>query len=181
MNNTKKTVISSGKQFIRKLKFGLATMLLFISSMLISSHAANAQTSKGNLGLGLVIGDITGITGKYLYEDNKGIAASVGLDENHFHLDVDHIWDTKINLDGDRFDVYYGLGLQLHTHDNHYYENYKVRHEDEANLGVRVPLGIQHFFREPPIQVFFEIAPTLVFLGHTGLDINFALGSRYFF
>ena len=178
------TSLSSGGFVTSKFKLGLLSMLIFSCAMMLSSSVASAHTSKGELGLGIILANHTGLSGKYVYKNNRDIAAALSWNDNHFHLSIDHLWDSKINLDGDHFDFYYGLGGSLVTYNNYYYhfhnDRYKSHNDLSVYLGIRAPVGIQHFFREAPVQIFFEIAPTLVLKRHFDLDIDLALGVRYF-
>ena len=53
--------------------------------------------------------------------------------------------------------------------------------QDEKRFGIRFPLGINLYIAEAPIDIFFEIVPILNLAPKTDLDLNAALGIRYYF
>ena len=48
-------------------------------------------------------------------------------------------------------------------------------------FGIRVPLGVTYLFEEAPFDVFFELVPVLDLSPDVDLDINVAVGLRYYF
>jgi len=138
---------------------------------------AFSQSSNENLGVGFIVGDPTGITASYVYNKNKEVTVALGLIENHFQLNLDHHWNTKLRIDDDELDVFYGLGLILEEKHNRYAEK---RNQSGFSIGARSPFGVQYIYRTAPIRVFFEIAPTLRFIGHSGTDVDISIGVRYF-
>lgn len=149
--------------------------LLFILSLLFITVPA-AQAAPRRLGLGIVIAGPTGVTAEYIYGKNRDLAASLAWGENSYHLNLDHHWNRKdwIKADGVGINVYFGLGLRWLSWSDR-------DSEQESEVGVRLPFGVQHIFKEAPIQVFFELAPTLVLVPHSSFIIDIALGARYFF
>lgn|GEM_PF-6513538 len=53
--------------------------------------------------------------------------------------------------------------------------------EDDIDLGARMPFGIALDFNRVPLQVFFEIALLLEVVDDADLDIDGAVGFRWFF
>ncbi|MBC7662060.1 MAG: hypothetical protein H7249_20385 [Chitinophagaceae bacterium] len=150
----------------------LTPVALFILSFLcvIKSPAATR-----NFGLGIVVAGPTGLTGEYVYGHNRDVAASIGWATDSLYLTIDHHWNRKdwIKADGVGINVYYGLGVR--------YLAWQDRDAISHEIGARVPLGIQHIFREIPLQIFIELAPALILVDHTAFIIDLALGARYFF
>jgi len=71
--------------------------------------------------------------------------------------------------------VYYGLGARVKFKDDN------GHHDDKAAFGIRVPLGIGYLFAEAPFDLFAEIAPILDLTPDTDLEINAAVGVRFYF
>lgn len=144
--------------------------LLFI--MLISL-TANAQSTDNNIGLGVIIGEPTGISLAYWTSDSRsfsaGAAWSFGDKGNmHFHLDyLFHHFDI-ISINRGSLPLYFGLGGRLRIGDN-------------EKVGVRLPLGAAYHFDNHPIEIFLEIVPIMDLIGDRGFSGNSGLGIRYYF
>ena len=132
-----------------------------------------AQT--GDTGLGVRLGEPTGISAKIMTRSSRSMnfAAAWSLgSESRLVLQGDYVfYDNDIlNLDIDRgtLPLYYGLGVHLKL-------------ADEPEIGVRVPLGVNLFFSENPLGIFFEIAPTLQLVPATRIDLYGGIGVHYYF
>jgi hypothetical protein len=55
------------------------------------------------------------------------------------------------------------------------------RNENDAMFGIRVPVGITYLFDDYPLDLFFELVPVLDLSPDVDLDINAALGLRFYF
>ena len=49
------------------------------------------------------------------------------------------------------------------------------------DLGVRFPVGIAYLFDGAPVDVFLEVVPTLNLIPDTDVDLDAAIGARYWF
>ena len=58
-----------------------------------------------------------------------------------------------------------------------YYEDGNNR----VDLGVRFPVGIAYLFDGAPVDIFLEVVPTLNLIPETDVDLDAALGARYWF
>lgn len=148
-------------------------IVLFGLGIFVSQAEGSAAPRR--FGVGVVVAGPTGLTAEYFYAKNKDIAASLGWGQNSFHLNLDHHWNRRdfIRADGVAINVYFGLGMR--------WLGYEGRHDSANDIGVRLPFGVQHIFKEVPIQIFFELAPALVVVDHTNFVLDIALGARYFF
>jgi hypothetical protein len=135
-------------------------LLLFSFSLLWS----------GPSGLGIILGEPTGLSVKIWQNDNIAYDAAAAWslgEDGALHLHADFL-QHNYNLLNQDFPVYYGLGG-------------RVRLEDDPKLGVRIPLGISHKFSETPMDIFFEIVPVLDLVPETSFAMNGAIGIRYYF
>lgn len=145
--------------------FFLAVLMLMTSGL---------YAAQGELGLGVMLGNPTGLSGKYWLNDQHavdgGVAVSLGKHSN-MSLHSDYLLHNEGAFffnDVYPLDLYYGLGGRMEF-------------DDEIELGVRVPVGIVHVIKEKNADIFGEIAPILDFLGRSGLEMHFAVGARYYF
>jgi len=150
---------------VKKIKY---TVILFTILFL---SAANAQ-SKG-IGLGLIVGEPTGISFKYWTGSTTAFDAALAWsfsDEGAFHIHGDYIFHNMrlISVPEGMLPFYYGIGVRIKT-------------SNDTKLGVRVPLGLAYLFNSAPIDIFLEVVPILDLTPKTDFAINAALGARYYF
>ncbi|MGE3611332.1 MAG: hypothetical protein AB7I27_17190 [Bacteriovoracaceae bacterium] len=140
--------------------------------LIVWTSAAFAQDKK--LGLGFMLGNPTGINGKYWLDSEKavdgGVGASLGR-HSEFSIHSDyllHNFNALYLNDIYALDLYYGLGGRLEF-------------SDSIELGIRVPVGLVYQVKEKSAEVFSEVAPILDFIGREGLELHLAVGGRYYF
>lgn len=146
-------------------------MKIIICSLLIilSFHASANQT-----GVGISLGNPTGLNGKYWLEGNKAVDAGLGFsigDSTDFSLHSDYLLHNEGAFffnDVHPLDLYYGLG-------------FRMEFADEIEFGARIPIGLSNRSENKSSDIFAEIAPILDFLGRNGLELHFLVGSRYYF
>ncbi|HOJ18973.1 MAG: hypothetical protein GX452_06945 [Ignavibacteriales bacterium] len=147
--------------------------LIVIILFLIS--ATNLLPQSKGFGIGLIIGEPTGISAKYWTSSQNSLNFALGYSfagkHNRVHLHVDYVWHNE-NLirSAERLPVYYGFGGKLQTYDH-----------TDASLGARGVLGLLWIPRNAPLDLFLEVAPVLRLIPETDLDIDAGLGARFFF
>jgi len=147
--------------------------ILLITILLISSSFVFGQ--KSGLGLGLMLGEPSGLAGKYWLSESNALDFGIGagfLGDNSglsFHADyLYHVsdlikWKYKTIF-------YYGFGIRM-----------RFPSDSETTFGVRGVAGALMIVKNLPIDVFFELAPSFRLLPTTGLDFDIAIGGRYYF
>ena len=148
----------------------LSYVVTFIFILLIS-FSAFAQNNK--VGLGIIIGEPTGVSLKYWTSSTTAFDAALAwsfVDEGAFHIHADYIIHNfnLIRISDGKLPFYYGIGGRIKT-------------ANKSQIGVRVPLGLAYMFNTAPIDIFLEIVPILDLAPKTDFKINAALGARYFF
>ena len=150
---------------MKKIKlFSIILLLLFVSM---------AKAQRSGMGLGLIVGEPTGISFKYWTGSTTAFDAALAwsfVDEGAFHIHGDYIFHNMrlISIPEGLLPFYYGIGARIKT-------------ADETKLGVRVPLGLAYLFQDAPVDIFLEIVPILDLIPKTDFGLNAALGARYFF
>ncbi len=143
---------------------------LLTGLLLLSSTAFAA----GEMGIGAMVGNPTGLNGKYWLSEKNAIDGGAALSfgkKSHFSLHSDYLFHSEGALvfqDKHPLDLYYGIGGRMEF-------------GDDIELGVRFPVGIAHRLENNQADVFGEIAPIVDFIGRTGLEIHLAVGARYYF
>jgi hypothetical protein len=143
-------------------------MILFSLTFISITHAQSS-----GIGVGLIVGEPTGISGKYWTGSTTAFDAGLAwsfIDENAFQIHADYIFHNMrlITIPDGKLPFYYGIGARLKTATN-------------VQLGVRVPLGLAYLFQNAPIDIFIEVVPILDLIPKTDFQISVALGARYFF
>ena len=139
-----------------------------------------------NFGLGVIVGEPTGISAK-LWTSNDtafdfGLGWSMGGDRigrydgfynggSRVHFHMDYLWHSFDAIRStERFPLYYGLGGRLNNGAGY-----------NSSLAVRGVLGIAWLPLGTPIDVFLELVPSLQLTSTTGFGVDAGFGARYFF
>lgn len=134
------------------------------------------------LGVGLIIGEPTGFVVKKWMNNEVAIDGAVAWSfdgEDSLHVHGDYLLHNytllkdQQNQIRETIPVYYGLGVRVKFEDD--------KKGEDLQVGIRVPLGINFLLQEHPIDFFAEIVPVMDFAPDTDLDLNAAIGVRYFF
>lgn len=146
----------------------LATMAVCLAPM--SSQAAQA-TSKG-IGLGFVLGDPTGLSGRMWQGPSNAIDITVGFSFGGENLMVmgNYLWlnNDLIPIPSGKMPLYYGPGAAVYFSDN-------------PALGLNVKVGLAYLLADAPLDFFIEIGPELVIGSSMDGSAIAGLGARFYF
>jgi hypothetical protein len=147
-----------------------------IAVVILASLSAAAY-GKSDLGVGLSLGEPTGLNVKYWLNDTEAIDGGAGWsfsghDSLQIHGDyLFHRFDIIASEEGtDRVPLYYGIGARIKAEDSH----------DRTVFGIRVPLGVSYLFADAPFDLFAEIVPILDLTPDVDLGLNIAIGFRFY-
>jgi hypothetical protein len=166
------------------------TAFAALLSIGIALPASAAGARGGPLGLGIVLGEPTGFTGKL----RQGPANSIDFGlawalSDYFLLYSDYLWEFPGGFGRStpfvsQLSPYIGLGgiLAFSTNDN-WREDRKFfgHHDSSIGLGVRIPLGIAWNVPTAPLEVFLELVPGIAIIPGTDAFLQAGIGVRYFF
>lgn len=144
---------------------------LILVALLIFSSAVFAQ---GKMGIGAMIGNPTGLNGKYWLSETNAVDAGLGFsvgNKTRFQLHSDYLFHSNGELvfnDKHSLDLFYGIGGRMEF-------------DDDIELGLRLPVGLAHRLENEQADIFAEIAPILDFIGRVGVELSLAIGARYYF
>lgn len=130
--------------------------------------------NRGDLGLGLIIGEPTGVTGKYWLSTKTAIDGAMAWnfgDDDRFQIHADHLWHIDVpsmHVPSGRVPFYVGGGVGVIA----------GKHSEGV---FRIPLGLTWLSSDAPIEVFAEIVPVVEFAPDTDADLNGGIGIRYYF
>jgi len=141
--------------------------------------------AEDGVGIGVILGEPTGISVKKWLSNEHAIdaAAAWSFSENDsFQLHADYLFhDYGILRAGDiggRLPLYVGVGARLKFQND---DDKNGRNDDDALFGIRIPFGISYVIAKAPVDMFAEIVPILDLAPDTELDINAAIGARFYF
>ncbi len=141
--------------------------IISLSFLLISSSYSQNE----RLGLGIVLGEPVGISAKLKTGFNNAYDfafASSARENRTMLLQADYLWHNfdPTNLESGSIPVYYGLGLRLIF-------------SNDAILGIRVPIGLNHQLTTAPVDIFAELVPILDLTPSISFNFGAGLGVRF--
>jgi len=154
------------------MRFGMVMIAVLLA---ISSTNVNAEQ---DLGVGLILGEPTGLSLKYWLDDDRAIDAAAAWSfsgSNSVQVHADYlfhrfdIFDTGAAMD--KLALYYGVGARVKDKDRH----------DDTVFGIRIPVGVTYLFSEAPFDLFAEIVPIVDLAPDVDVGINAAIGLRFYF
>ncbi len=166
------------KGIMKNLILSLACMGVLVG---ISSAAKG-----GNFGLGIILGDPSGISAKIATSPINSVNLVLGYnqyrdygwrnnknccyDGGQLYVGGDYVWYNYnlIHVSKGKLPLYYGPGL------NATISNY-------SSFGVRFVLGLEYQFADAPFDLFLEIGPGINVLPNTWANGSGGLGARFFF
>jgi len=144
--------------------------IFLIATALILSAMVLAQ-DKG-IGLGIIIGEPTGLSAKLWTSEKIALDAGVAwsfTQNGYIRVHTDILWHkTVIDVETGKLPLYYGVGAKLLL-------------SSELGFGIRIPVGLSYQFESIPVDLFVELVPGFDLLPGSRLDLDAALGARYFF
>lgn len=144
--------------------------LLIVLFVLLAPLAAEARKG-GPFGLGVLIGDPSGLNAKVFLGGNNAFDVGVGwsLRSDVLHIHADYLFHFPQRWGGGEWLPFVGIGGVLGLFRN------------DAGIGVRVPFGLSWFPAGGPVDIFAEIAPGVSLIPGTHFDLYGGIGARFFF
>lgn len=142
---------------------------------------------KGALGVGLMLGEPTGVCAKLYLEDDRALQGGLGLTfvSSGLQAHADYVIHPWILEDREHFTIpaYVGPGVRVMQHRD------DATDDSDFRLGARGVAGMLFDFKEIPLDVFVEVAGIIEYrfgsedadIAGIGLALNGAIGARYYF
>jgi hypothetical protein len=155
----------------------LVTLLMTVSSL----------RAEEGLGVGVIVGEPTGLSVKKWISPTHAIDAALawsfsGNDSVQIHSDYlfHNFGVLRTDSSEGRLPLYYGLGARVKLKgDNN--DNDRHDNDNDVRVGLRIPFGISYLFAQAPLDIFAEVVPVLDVVPDSDVDINVALGARFYF
>ncbi|HUT62874.1 MAG TPA: hypothetical protein VMZ04_02850 [Anaerolineae bacterium] len=132
---------------------------------------------RNDFGLGIIVGEPTGISWKKWLSDQTAISGASGWSftkNSHVYIYTDwlhHNWSFLKNafeLEKGELPLFYGIGG-------------RIRIENDSRIGFRFIMGVSYIFENAPFDIYIEAAPIMDVAPETELDSSAAIGIRYWF
>jgi len=173
--------------YVRCMRIALALLVLGFSA--VPAHADDDTPKgekgrpgeKGTLGVGIIVGEPTGICAKIYTRDDRAIQLAVGeaFISQGFQFDTDYVFHPWILQDRDSFvlPAYIGPGIRV--------VDYAGGNNAPSHFaaGLRAVVGLVFDFKNVPLDAFIEVAGVLEydFSKGAGVGLNLGAGVRYYF
>ncbi len=149
-----------------------------LSVLLLSAISLSAQRTNRNIGI--ILGDPTGVSGKYWLNDTQAFDLAIS-------------WRTGTIGELNKSDGKTSLSLHS-TYLIHDYSVFSNKHlpayfgvggtvtlQQDLAVGIRGAVGIDYLFPNIPLDAFIEFAPSFYLIPSSVFRIGFGLGIRYHF
>ncbi len=161
---------------------------------ILAIAAANAA-DPSSFGAGLVVGDTTGVSLGYRPTEWNAVEVGLGYDilDRGLKGSADYLQSVAV-IDPDRYiriPIYVGLGAGLGRDIGEREERIPVAAETpgiedagaegRTDVSARVPIGASILFLNAPVEFFAHAVPSLRVVPDRQLDVDGALGFRYYF
>lgn len=152
-----------------------AVYIIALSLLVATLAAGGAQAQVSKFGLGIIIGEPTGIDGKFFMSGGNAIEGAVAWSlsgNNDLHLQGDYLYHFYdwIEAKKGRLPVIFGIGARVEFREN----------QDDL-FGIRFPIGIAYEMADAPFDFFGQIVPLLELAPDTDFDLEGAIGARFWF
>lgn len=153
----------------------------------------SAQAAKGGpFGLGIILGEPTGITAKYNMDRTYAVDGGISFNFDQWFMlyaDYLHHWPGVMgsqNAFVANLTPYVGFGGLIVMSNRDEYETRKYRYytstsSSKTAVGFRIPLGLE--WRAPtfPLGVFLELVPGMTIIPGTSGFFQGGIGARFYF
>lgn len=143
--------------------------LILVTTLFAAAFLPDQASAQGGTGLGVVLGEPTGVTARFMRGGNnfQVHAAWSFTGDGALQLNGDYLRSGKIDTEP-MMPFYFGLGVL-------------VKFAKKSEMGLRFPIGLNHFFKSEPFEIFGEIVPIFRLIPDTSFKLGGGVGVRYYF
>jgi hypothetical protein len=162
----------------------LSYRIYLIAACLCMIVATGSGQERGEVGIGFVVGDPTGFSWKVRLRGGNAIDGVVGFSPfDRFRLHADYLWDSR-PFNEKNLSLYYGPGIAFGFGRTEYVvisnRNGLLLRNEELGFAIRGLFGISYLIRRSPVEVYFELAPLIIFTPGTGSGLDVGFGARLY-
>lgn len=145
----------------------------WVSAILVACSISVAHAQEKKFGIGVIIGEPTGVSGKMWTSSNSALDAGLAYSfrrNGYVHLHTDYLWHfPNAFYSAERFVPFAGIGGRLATG------------RGDGIFGARFVIGLAWYPRNAPFEIFVEFVPILDLAPATAMSGNAGIGVRYIF
>lgn len=140
---------------------------------------------EGRFSGGFVLGEPTGLAWKYDINRTNALAGAIGFSPfDRYRMHVDYLWQTQ-PFDERNLGLHYGAGMAFGFGRTGYIvysgRNAYFFRDRDIGFGVRGVVGLNYMIPRSPVNLFFELAPLIVFTPNSGSGVDAGFGVRFYF
>ncbi|HPW17659.1 MAG TPA: DUF3996 domain-containing protein [Candidatus Aminicenantes bacterium] len=140
---------------------------------------ATFAESNRNVGLGIILGEPTGLTFKLWNKEAMAFDAAAAwsfVGGTYFQIHGDMLFHNfnLFRVETGRMSLYYGAGARIKFAED-------GAGGRDTTVSLRVPFGLAYEFDKTPVEIFMEIVPMLDLIPSTHFQMAGAVGFRYYF
>ncbi len=166
------------------MRIAILTVLVALAGTARADDGPSHPADKGTLGLGIILGEPTGITAKLYLQDDQAIQVDIGsaFIGGGWQLTGDYLFHPLIlqNSASMVMPFYVGPGLRAIE-----YSSGRDGTDKAFAMGLRAVAGLLFDFKTVPLDAFVEVAGVFEYEFKSGAGVgaalNFGLGVRYYF
>ena len=161
--------------------------MIFLSLLALATLNTAHATEVGSrpFGLGVVLGDPTGLSAKYyLGGPTNAIDFALAFDtysdngntDGWMYFHATYLIHPSVLAKPQGFEMPWHVGVGGYVMSDEFQSS-----NDRDALGVRVPIGLDFNLDAIPLQFFGDIALRVNLLPATGIDFDLGIGARFYF
>ena len=159
--------------------------IFLVSSILQIGFFTSPLRAQSRFSAGFTLGEPTGFSWNYRINHTHAVDGAFGFaPADEYRIHADYLW-TSYPVNDQNFNLYYGIGavIGFGRTTGFIFENrngffYRDR---EPGFGLRGPLGVSYLIPRSPVNLFMEVAPTVIFTDTGGFGLDGGLGIRFIF
>jgi hypothetical protein len=151
-------------------------LLGVVCAIFFSETALAVPTDHEDIGVGVILGIPTGLSGKFWFSDRSAIDAAVGwnFETQYFAFQAGYLYNFPLDVPSGFLAAYVGAGglLELASPSDE-------RVIDPLYVSGRIPIGLEYIYQ--PVGFCAELDPLLVLYPGIGFEFGGGIGFRFYF
>ncbi len=147
-----------------------------IVGLVLTPTASWARKNAGDQGYGLMLGNPSGLSGKFWFSDRVALDGAFGIARGEVDAHLSFLYHD--------FDTFQRMGIRTPANTDtalYFGLGPRILFEDDEEFGIRIPVGVTFFPHRTAWEIFAEIAPVIRLTPDSGFNGDFAIGARYYF
>ncbi|MDD5132522.1 MAG: hypothetical protein PHH44_07680 [bacterium] len=165
---------------MKKTMYIVLLLLIFYAT----GAAARVEDPKYRFGVGVILGEPVGFTGKYWLNNKEAYDLSVSSRfSSYLYLSGAYLYHNydifKNQKDPGSASLYYGGGFRLIADSEHHYRKHYEDDTYDSIFGLRGTIGGSYLIPNQPFEIFIELSPIMNITPATDLDFSAGIGARF--